>query len=185
MKQDNEFDKLLDDALSEYRNAEPLAGIDDRVLCRLEAQAERRRGQWWRWSPVAAAVALVAVAVWFGLSTDVPRGTISAPTAQKHAPAAQPQATAPQYGTNGVVKAAHSPKRHASRAMVVAARREPMREQFPVPAPLSRQERALLELARTDPALLESLQQSGTTTDIAPITIKPLAEIATSTEGEN
>ena len=43
MKTTDEFDEILSNALSEYRKAEPLAGLEDRVLRRVQQQRERRK----------------------------------------------------------------------------------------------------------------------------------------------
>ena len=43
MKTTDEFDEILSNALSEYREAEPLAGLEDRVLRRVQQQRERRK----------------------------------------------------------------------------------------------------------------------------------------------
>ena len=67
MTHNDEFDKVLDDALSEYREAEPLAGLEDRVLQRLQLQTEQRRKLWWRWSAIAAAAAALIIAAWIGM----------------------------------------------------------------------------------------------------------------------
>ena len=67
MKTNDEFDRIMSDALSEYREAEPLAGLEDRVLRRVQQQSGRQR-LWWRWSFAAGlAVALLAVAAWIEL----------------------------------------------------------------------------------------------------------------------
>ena len=53
---EDDLDKLIDGALSAYSAAEPLAGLEQRVLGRVRAaQASRRRR--WRWALAAATVA--------------------------------------------------------------------------------------------------------------------------------
>ena len=54
------LDEILDAALAEYGNAEPLHGLEDRVLARLQAEPARR--PWWVWGAVAAGAAAVAIA---------------------------------------------------------------------------------------------------------------------------
>ena len=55
------LDELLDAALASYGAAEPLRGIEERVLNRLRGEEARR--PWWMWSAVAAAAAAAVVAV--------------------------------------------------------------------------------------------------------------------------
>ena len=38
MNHNDDFDRTVDDALAEYRDAEPLAGVEERVLQRLRLQ---------------------------------------------------------------------------------------------------------------------------------------------------
>ena len=62
---DRDFDDLLDGVLQEDGRAEPLSGLEVRVLARVRMQARRR---WtWRvsmWSSAAAVMCLLAVVVW-------------------------------------------------------------------------------------------------------------------------
>src|SRR5271169_5365271 len=67
MNCNDEVDPILDDALAEYRDAEPLAGLEERVLRRLETTGEPARSPWWRWSTALACAALVAIAAWIGM----------------------------------------------------------------------------------------------------------------------
>src|SRR5215469_18369739 len=46
MMNDNQFDEILDRALSEYREVEPLSGLEDRVLRRLQLQSNSRSASW-------------------------------------------------------------------------------------------------------------------------------------------
>ena len=66
MNHHDEFDDLLHDALSEYREAEPLAGIEERVLQRMQSLREERRHAMWMWGAVATCAALLLAGVWLG-----------------------------------------------------------------------------------------------------------------------
>ena len=55
MNHDEHLDNFLDEALSEYRDAEPLAGLESRVLRRLQASKPARAGFWLRCGIAAAA----------------------------------------------------------------------------------------------------------------------------------
>ncbi len=82
MNDNEQLDNILDQALSEYREAEPLAGIEDRVMQRLRLQPKTRRVTWWKWAAVAACVATLAVVIWIGMSrrtpqTGIPSGQVA------------------------------------------------------------------------------------------------------------
>jgi hypothetical protein len=195
MNSDNELDKLLDDALAEYRAAEPLAGLEDRVLNRVYVESERRRKALWRWSLVSAAAALAIVA-WLGISVRARREQAPTAIAQQPPPrSVEPQGPPVQSpaanhapGPVPAVKLAHATRKDSrAAATLVATQRQPMREQFPSPAPLTSSERVLLALAQTHPAALQELPHNDVNEEIAivPIEIKPLAETTGSPEGEN
>ena len=189
MKHEEELERILNEALTPYREAEPLAGLEERVLQRVHREGVRRLRSGWRWGLVAAgaaaiAAALVTVAVWIGLNTRAPRSITPAPIAQKPAPTARPQ---PAVAQDAALRPkTGSRERHAvPTALLAGSRHEPMREQFPAPVPLTQQERVLVALARTDPAVLQALQDTNPSTEIAPITIEPLGEITGGAKGEN
>ncbi len=46
MNPNDHLDRILDHALSEYRDAEPLSGMEDRILRRLAAQPEPSSRRW-------------------------------------------------------------------------------------------------------------------------------------------
>jgi hypothetical protein len=124
------IDQVLAEALARYSNAEPLAGLEDRVLCRVRtggAQPPRWR---WRWVCAVAAGAALGAILWMRTTPDhlrMPRTTPRPPEIAR-APEATPTAKQP-----------------APRA------RTPKRRQFPTPAPLTRDERALLAYVRIAP----------------------------------
>ena len=194
MNTDNELDKLLDDALAEYRAAEPLAGLEDRVLNRVRLENERRKKVLWRWSMLAAA-ALLAIVAWLGISVRLRRQPAPPAIAQQQPRSLEPQRQPAQSSMANhaarpepAVKLAHAAhKGSRAAAALVAAQRQPMREQFPSPAPLTPSERSLLALAQTHPAALQELPHNDVNEEIAivPIEIKPLAETTGSPEGEN
>ena len=97
MKPDEDFDNLLDDALTEYRDAEPLAGLEHRVLRRLRCQTERRRATRLAWSAAAVATAaLLAIAAWLGLQERVHRASAAVMAVQKSEAAPQIQKKEPE-----------------------------------------------------------------------------------------
>src|SRR3954462_11112115 len=58
-ERDKQLEKLLDSALANYGTAEPLRGLEERVLGRLEGEGSQR--PWWMWAAVAVAAMVVLV----------------------------------------------------------------------------------------------------------------------------
>ena len=184
----HEFDHLLDRALSEYRDAEPLAGMEDRVLDRLASHRHPSRFGWLRWiatATCAAAVLMVAVLLLRSDRTSAP----SAQTAVKPHPettqpttmaSAQPPATPPLFPPKPVSHSARS----ASSPQPRVGGPKPVLDQFPTPAPLNSSEKTLLALAAYHPDVLDRTP-ADQEIKIAPIYIRPLAEDSSSRQGEN
>ncbi len=191
MNHSDGFDNILDEALQEYREAEPLAGIEDRVLRRLRRDVARRPAFGRQWRVATAALAMIAILIWAGVRFGYPHRSSPPPLVRQRMPAipVSPEITQLRGRENHI---SPGPSVH-SRAVTVVARQAaqlanatpaPVREQFPMPAPLDREERALLALARTDPEALRPLAQDGNNVvEIAPITIQPLEH--GDTEGED
>ncbi len=182
MNNNQQLDNLLDEALSAYREAEPLAGIEDRVLQRLRLQPGERRRLWWKWGAVAACVAMLAFAAWLGLRGHEPQGPVARqqtasnvdvpPEAKAAAETPRKIASkpAPQPHTNIPAKVAQS----AGEPMQVARLDDNGRESPHPPQPLTGEERQLLALARAHPAALRSISQADQPISIAPLSIQPL-----------
>lgn len=194
MTHNDEFDQVLDDALAEYREAEPLAGLEDRVLQRLRFETERRRKLRWRWSAITAVAAGLTVAAWIGLGYRVRPEMASSSAAQKHSPpierqprtaetrVANEQSTSKRLaGSNAVSPRAYVPVQ----AQFTGTEPAPMPERFPSPAPLKPEERMLLALATTHPEILMDKPDDDKEIVIAPINIKPLVDETGGDQGEN
>jgi hypothetical protein len=192
---DDKFDSVLNDALAPFREAEPLAGLEDRVLRRIQGQRTRQQKLWRQWSIAAAAIAVLAVAVWLG-SGGYGRRSLAPPAlAWQKTPPAE---TVPN--TPGV-QAAHAdaaPDRSFARkhirtvhltrgelARMTGSRPALVHEQFPMPIPATSEERALLLLARSDPKALQNLPKSDQELAILPITLKPLVGEGAQNQGDN
>ena len=193
MKTIDEFDEILSNALSEYREAEPLAGLEDRVLRRVQQQSERRK-LGWRWSFAAGlAMALLAVAAWIELSHSPYRPRIEQTMVRQVTPApdtagsfADPEKRKPPYpATSPGDVLGRSGRGKAPAKTAYAVTRRPMRNRFPVPAPLTSEERALLALARTNPEALQTLPRNDGELAIVPITIQPLTNTGGDNQGDN
>lgn len=194
MTVNDEFDNILGDALDEYREVEPLAGLEGRVLRRLTERTKRQRA-WWGWSLAAGlAMALLAIAAWFELRNPPyqPLPTYQASTEQaspsprtdrdradswKAGPTGYPEGFPP--GT------LEQPRKASSRPASPGDAHRGRRSQFPAPVPLTSEERALLALAHTDPEALRTLPGNDQDLAIVPITIQPLAGSTGSNEGDN
>ena len=79
-ERDRKLEQWLDEALSEYSNAEPRFGLEQRVLNRVRGEEKARTKRWsfWKWMPAFAAIAAVLVV-----------GVAILPLAQKRAPIAK------------------------------------------------------------------------------------------------
>lgn len=154
---DLHIDDLLDNALKQYGAAEPRAGLEDRVLARIqaEAQAENRQGRPrnWSWWPaaIACAVLLLSVAAAFLARS----GHADTSVAKSHAPAVSAPRPIPEKAPESApekVMAKASPRAGSDGRPFVGVRADfrpsgrrgssqPLRlEQFPSPRPLSEQE---------------------------------------------
>jgi hypothetical protein len=180
MNDNEQLDNILDEALSGYREAEPLAGIEDRVLQRLRMHADERSTALWKWGAVAACVAMLVFAAWLGLrghgsqdpvvrqqtqasSVDVPpqvRPAAQTPHAVANKRSPQPQNRIQTRGTNTPAQVARLDN---------SGLKSPQ-----LPTPLTSEERQLLALAQAHPDALRSISQEDHPIAIAPLTIQPL-----------
>src|SRR3954465_14849748 len=98
-ERDKQLDKLLDGALANYGTAEPLRGLEERVLGRLEG--ERSRRPWWMWAAVTVAAMAVLV---MALLLRQPEQRTPAIEARQHPQTMSPKTsvTQPQSATASV-----------------------------------------------------------------------------------
>ena len=212
MNTNEKFDDVLNDALAEYREAEPLAGLEDRVLRRVHQSRQRR--SLWRWSFAAAvtlAVVMIAFAAWLGLRQPKykPLVTESASVDPQRFSPAVTASTKPNiadllkradgFGPETLFRPPAKLKPvPASRHTSLASDAQPQHPEFPDPTPLTSEERAVLAWARTDPQTLQTpphdednaqaLQaspQDEKEIAIAPLEIKPLADPDAGSKGDN
>jgi hypothetical protein len=164
---DKRLDEMLDAALAEYGNAEPLHGIEDRVLARLQAEPARR--PWWIWGAVAAGAAAVAIAAALMMHPEpkqAPAATAKQQLAvtQPKAPAIateQTQHVAPVHAQPAITAHATRPSR-APQAQSPAGQppvqmgvlqvKLPRRDVFPTPTPPSMEEILLARHVRMTPS---------------------------------
>jgi hypothetical protein len=204
MTNHDQFDDLLDHALTEYRDAEPLAGLEDRVLQRLQSQPAERRNVRWLWGAIATCAALVLIAL--GITLGGPSRLrlagwgSSHPTASKQDTASQKEVAPPGAAVSqpreiAAARAAEQPKltptppeaggaRHPTLVARVEAPAPSTAKslEFPTPAPLTAEEHALLAMLHANPDALPQQSEDSDDTTIAPLEIKPLAGSAAPTQ---
>ena len=144
----DELDRVLDAALHDYSNVEPRAGLEQRVLRRMQVPARR---SWWLAMVLAAAILMVVIGT---RHTEVA-------TLSLHSP---PQPSAPMVA---IAKTAATEK----------PRGLPHLDRFPQPEPLNPEELALVRFIQARPdqareALVMSEQIEPL--DIEPIKIAEL-----------
>ena len=191
MNDNQQFDDILDQALGEYRQAEPLSGIEDRVLQRLRLQSEQRRTPWLRWGAVAACAVLLAIVVWLGwrghdTRTEATRQPAKVPSTVAPAPTNTPTQSAressdraaPRSLRQSQAKSSPPVSAHVASADTRSAQalipNHAQRQYPPQPVPLTLQERQLLALAQTHPDVLRAISVQDDPIKIAPLTIKRL-----------
>jgi hypothetical protein len=164
------LDGMLDNALACYSGAEPLAGLEERVLHRVHAsEATRRRPIGW-----AVAFALAAALVLVAIVMKTPRNP---------APRPRDVARAEIPATVGTAAAVEKPritlKHRRSRIAARCATPVPKQQQFPAPAALTAEERALRSFVERQPAEAQRVfaqlqKRSNEPIHIEPIQIAPL-----------
>jgi len=195
----DEFDGLLHDALSEYRDAEPLAGLEERVLRRMRAGRGPGLKLWRRWAAAVACAVIIAVAAGIAI-----RGHLTTPlqpgpkppeaTVASAAPLDAPAITQhpalarkPSLSQSQTIPPTTTRSQARRSGEVVAAQRtaDAVAERFPMPTPLSLEEHALLALARTHPETLGNHSENNGGVTIPLIDIKLLPEPNGDSEGDN
>jgi hypothetical protein len=199
MNHNQQLDNILDEALSTYRDAEPLAGIEDRVLQRITARCETKRRLWWRSSAAVACAAIITLVAYVALrhSVEVPvqhatqrpqvpvtvaKSDDQPSVATQSVRAAEPSPPKTSKPKSATAIAAPSPVASASERKPHAI---PAPDQFPTPTPLSAEERALLALARTQPEMLLNRSDKEREIEIPLIEIKLLPDPNVGSEGDN
>jgi len=168
-EQPDELDRLLDEALASYSNEEPRPGLEQRVLGRVRAAGTSRRFAWLRWAVAIPVFSLLVLAI-------THRSKPQAASVDRNLASAKPPATAVAPPA-GLRRAAV--RRARVRRPEVARSPLPKRAVFPLPAPLSPEERALVDLVTRFPdqarqVLVEASQRTSQPIEIPRIEIPPL-----------
>ena len=199
MEDKNRFiDQLLDSALAHQRGAEPRAGFEARIVESVRAAGRERARAGERWTrPVKLWVAIAATAaviVAFAAIhvTNRPQSPAVQTSRVSHAVPAPPanerltanSETTPQPGTTTVIEQSRRIVNHERKtSRRIKAVHWP--SQFPSPAPLSNEQKALLQYVRDTPpeVLAKPLLKKDWTTQrvqleplqITPLEVSPLA----------
>jgi hypothetical protein len=143
----DKFDRLLDQGLQQFGQAEPRPGLELRILAAMESETHRRSAWGWQWLAMGLAAAAVLVSVWLMPHARQPeRAHDAAKQDQVHhtsdfLASKPPQEERVMRATGPVVAKATGTRRLAEVAQVPLERSR--RERFPTPAPLSPQEQLL------------------------------------------
>ncbi len=171
-------DELVEAALRERANAQPRAGLEERLLASIEARRAPRfvRVPRWAWAFAAGAVAVVVVAF-------TVRHRVSLVPGQSEPPTTAIQTTKPgKLAISHPLVARVPPPAANSKTVRLAV--------FPAPRPLSAQEKLLLAYVRKG-RLAESLAESARPLDedlkipkleVAALDIKPIEDSEKSPE---
>jgi hypothetical protein len=163
----DELDRLIDGGLASYADAEPLAGIEARVLNRVRVARNRRRWLAWGLGLAVAASVVVGAVSWSG------QKTVSKKTPVALVTGLGPQAVSREMAVANIHRAGTRAKR-ANRPRAL-----PKLEQFPTPTPSTVEERALVAFVQRNPQVARQVfadlqKRSEEPIDIQPIEIAPL-----------
>lgn len=188
MKDKDRFvDQLLDSALSNHRAAEPRPGLEARLLERVRAANEESAGTkaWKLWIAAAATVVVMFVAIRVANRPHSP--AVETSQAANAVPSAPPKETltgssgaAPSTGNSIPIvepkRVAHGdsrpPRRLKDSSRQVEAHHWP--SQFPTPAPLTAEEKALVQYVRETPPKVLAASLSPHLSDSRPMEIEPV-----------
>lgn len=187
MEDKNKFvDELLDSALAHQPKPEPGHGFEAHIVGSVRAHADEQSARKKPWKFRAAAVAtaiavLVIAAIYVATRSHGPAlklstqagNAVPAPAPSKNPPI-KAEAT-PQPGSKEVVAANHGAARRETKP-AHRAKAPHWPSQFPTPAPLSPEERTLIQLVRdTPPKVLAALsKQPSQSVEVKPLKIPPL-----------
>lgn len=172
---------LLDSALAQQRRAEPRAGFEGRILERVRVARRMRAGSRKRWlvvPTVAAAAAVLIAAIYLArrphspaVQTPQARNAVSAPEPSETLTANSGTTPKPAIATT-VVEPRRTVHRERKTTHRVEAHHWP--SQFPTPAPLTPEEKALVQYVRETPPQVLAASLSRAQSLNQPVKIKPL-----------
>ena len=141
-------------ALKHYGQAEPRAGLENRVLAAMRAEREQRTQNWKWWPALAAGTAILTIAACVFMAKSEGRKTHS-PIAKNHTVPVEVSRTNTNPASKPHIEDAANQKPHfgAPRRslQIVHASATARLEQFPSPEPLSEQEKILARYVQQFP----------------------------------
>jgi hypothetical protein len=176
----DELDDVIDGALPEYSSADPMDGLEDRVLRRVQAVGGTRRSPWpYRLGfaiPALAALLFAGIALRMGWNpqsrtTDVTRkAAVSEPSSLT---------SGLQLSPAPATRVVEPKRRNRTGQRSAPARSLPKEEYFPAPVPITDEERALVAWVSRAPieaaqAFADLQKRSTEPISIQPIQIPPL-----------
>lgn len=175
------LDELIDTGLAGYTDAEPLTGLEERILRRVEAAPSTPHWPWYR--SARWVVALASVLVVIGIAIRWRPAPAVAPAADKTQASVRrrPESVAPPQ-TVEKLQTVRPPLPTIARVRpkVSAKLALPKEDRFPSDSPLTSEERALLMWSTRAPEQMRELRASleegrnGQPVSIEPIRIEPL-----------
>jgi hypothetical protein len=152
----DKIESLLDDALASYSRQEPRPGLERRVLDRIHtAAAPRFAFPRWAWAIPVAACLLWAGIIWTRRAATPDRVPVT------HMAAAR----APASPTMETPKVVNRPRKRKAL---------PRLPQFPAPAPVTNEERALLAFVTRAPKEAQETLIDGQQRSVGPIRIEEI-----------
>jgi hypothetical protein len=176
----DELDKLIDGVLPGYSSAEPLDGLEERVLRRVHAAGAARRSPWLRRCGFAipALAALVVAGIVVRTSwKPVPRTASTTPGRIAQSVAAfKPPSPAVAQEFSAPAPQVVRPKFRARTGQEprVPSRALPKLQYFPTPEPLTKEERALVAWVAQNPAEAKDVFTDLRKRIEEPVTIQPI-----------
>lgn len=163
-EQEKFIHEWLDSALTQYGQAEPHSGLENRILVRLQAEPGRVTARKWQWWPALAAVTAISMIAVGAFLANLNRPGIQAPIARRNPAPVEEKAPVPVLA-NSIQEAPSRRIRrgvlrpHQQHALESAAARL---EQFPSPEPLSKQEEILARYVHQFPHEADLMAQAQT-----------------------
>lgn len=180
MEDKNRFvDELLDSALAHRRGAAPEPGFEARILAALRAAARKRpdRSTWWSfpasaWITVAVAAAVISIVAVVRV-TERQRAPATRTSQAIHAQPTNSNLATPSPATVAtILKPKPAPRSERPRPRRIETPHWPA--QFPTPAPLSPEQKLLIQYVRETPPQVLATPLLPERSSIEPLEIKSL-----------
>lgn len=177
----DELDKLIDGVLPGYSSAEPLDGLEERVLRRVHAAGAARRSPWLRRLgfaiPALAALFVAGIVLWTSWKPVPHTASTARSQAAKTMAAFKPPSSAPALRNVPALAAdAVRPKPQSMTGQGhLVPRALPKLEYFPTPEPMTKEERALVAWVAQNPAEARDVFADLRKRTEEPVTIQPIA----------